>query len=432
MNKSAIKTTKPASLRFSVLLSLLLTCHVAQAQSPVCGSPFNPMPVLQPVLPSASFSQSDAAVDCYMWQTFIYLTWPAKAGQAGQPDPNASYGKGGATVWETFRQFDTVFLPNGQKPLPWNSGTLMRATKKPRVLKNTSKMFRALSTAESTALDETQQAGGGVLIDQNGQTVYYEMSMNQTEFNYITTNTLYEANQQNAYAQNTGIVLPPDSIEIKAAWKVLSTQEANATPPRFHTTLALLPNQPKAVTMGLVGLHIMVVPSATNFNQGFWATFKQVDNAPLAGAAGQGPYSFYNPACSPANCPVNVQTKAPTPTQVQQVFDAPPEAQGVNTYIAQMIASSSTPSAVWQNYQLIDVQWPTSPQSIQGPGKKPPLPNGTPNTNTLMNPVLETFLQQQNLSCLTCHTGASTAKAQGFPGFASGYSFLFGHAKPNQ
>jgi len=78
------------------------------------------------------------------------------------------------------------------------------------------------------------------------------------------------------------------------------------------------------------------------------------------------------------------------------------------------------------------VQWPTSPQSIQGPGKKPPLPNGTPNTNTLMNPVLETFLQQQNLSCLTCHTGASTAKAQGFPGFASGYSFLFGHARPSQ
>ena len=166
-----------------------------------------------------------------MWQTFIYLTWPAKAGQAGQPDPNASYGKGGATVWETFRQFDTVFLPNGQKPLPWNSGTLMRATKKSRVLKNTSKMFRALSTAESTALDETQQAGGGVLIDQNGQTVYYEMLMNQTEFNYITSNTLYEANQQNAYAQKTGIVLPPDSIEVKAAWKVLEAFGAPHTGP---------------------------------------------------------------------------------------------------------------------------------------------------------------------------------------------------------
>ena len=152
-------------------------------------------------------------------------------------------------------------------------------------------------------MDETQQAGGGVLIDQNGQTVYYEMLMNQTEFNYITGNTLYEANQQNAYAQKTGIVLPPDSIEIKAAWKVLSPQEASATPLRFHTTQALLPNQPKAVTMGLVGLHIMVVPSATNFNQGFWATFKQVDNAPLAGAVGQWPLFVLQPGLQPRQLP---------------------------------------------------------------------------------------------------------------------------------
>lgn len=416
---------------FMVLASLGMTGS-ALAQTPVCGSPFNPPPVLQPVLPSASFSQSDSAVDCYMWQTFIYLTWPALPGQAGQPNTKAPYGKAGATVWETFRQHDTVFLPKGKKPLPWNAGTFVRAMKKPRVMKNNSKMFRMLNSAESTALNETQQAGGGVLIDQNGQTVYYEMSMNQTEFNYITTNKLYEANQQNQFAQQTGIVLPADSIEIKAAWKVLSSQEASATPLRFHTTLATLPNQVKPVTMGLVGLHIMVVPSASNFNQGFWATFQQVDNAPLAGGQPGKQYSFYNPACNTNNCPVNTQTKAPVPTQVQQVFAAPPEAQAVNSYMAQLIASSSTPAAVWQYYQLIDVQWPTSPQSIQGAGKTAPLPNGTPNTNTLMNPVLETFLQKQNMSCLTCHTGASTAPAKGFSGFASSYSFLFGHAKPSQ
>lgn len=418
--------------RFWTPLFLLLFGSSTFAQTPVCGSQFNPLPVLQPVLPSASFSQSDSAVDCYMWQTFIYLTWPAKPGQAGQADANAPYGKAGATVWETFRQFDTVFLPKGQKPLPWNSGSLVRAMKKPRVLKNTSKIFRALADEETTSLSETQQAGGGVLIDQNGQTVFYEMLMNETEFNYITSNTLYEATQQNAFAQKTGITLPANSIEIKAAWKVLAPSEVTANPPRFHTTLAVLPGEPKPVTMGLVGLHIMVVPSANNFNQGFWATFKQVDNAPVAGGSTTASYSFYNPACNPADCPVNVQTKPPKPTQVQQIFDAPPEAQAVNSYVAQLIAGSSAPTAVWRNYQLIDVQWPTSPQSIQGPGKTPPLPNGTPNTNTLMNPVLETFLQQQNLSCLTCHTGASTAKAQGFPRFASGYSFLFGHAKPQQ
>ena len=430
MNTIPVRTSR--YLAMLCVVYALGGLKIAHAQSAVCGSPFNPLPVLQPVLPSASFSQSDSAVNCYMWQTFIYLTWPALPGQAGQPNAKAPYGQAGATVWETFRQYDTVFLPKGQKPLPWNSGTYASALKEPRVLKNTSKMFRALSPVESTPLDETQQAGGGILIDQNGETVYYEMSMNETEFNYIVTNTLYEATQQNSFAKNTGIVLPPNSVEIKAAWKVLSPQEASAKPLLFHTTQATLPNNPNPVTMGLVGLHIMVVPSANNFNQGFWATFQHIGNAPLAGGNTTGPYSFYNPACSPANCPVNVQTKAPTPTQVQQVFGATPEAQAVNNYVAQLIAASSTPAAVWQNYQLIDVQWPTSPQSIRGPGKTAPLPNGTPNTNTLMNPVLETFLQQQNMSCLTCHTGASTAKATGFPRFASSYSFLLGHAKSSQ
>jgi hypothetical protein len=425
-----------SALRHMILLCVvhaLTGLKLAHAQTAVCGSPFNPAPVLQPILPSASFSQSDSAVNCYMWQTFVYLTWPAFPGKAGQPNAKAPYGKAGATVWETFRQYDTVFLPNGKKPLAWNSGTFVRALKKPRVLKNTSKMFRALNTQESTLLSETQQAGGGILIDQNGQTVYYEMSMNETEFNYIVTNTLYEATQQNNFAKNTGIVLPPNSIEIKAAWKVLSPQEASAKPQIFHTTQAILPNQPKPVTMGLVGLHIMVVPSANNFNQGFWATFQHTNNAPLANSNNTtGQYSFYNPACSAANCPVNVQTKAPTPTQVQQVFDATPEAKAVNNYMAQLIASSSTPDAVWKNYELIDVQWPTSPQSIQGAGKLAPLPNGTPNTNTLMNPVLETFIQRQNMSCLTCHTGAATAQVTGFPGYASSYSFLLGHAKSSQ
>ena len=53
-----------------------------------------------------------------MWQTFIYLNWPAAA--RGIPNPGARFGAPGATVWETYKNVDQVFLPNGIKPSQWN------------------------------------------------------------------------------------------------------------------------------------------------------------------------------------------------------------------------------------------------------------------------------------------------------------------------
>lgn len=415
-------------------LGLLAACAVlahtpAQAGGYPCGSPFVPTPVLKPVLPSASFPQSDAAVNCFMWQTFVYLTWPASGTQPGQPDPQATYGANAATVWETFRPHDTVFLPNGATPAPWGNAPLGRTRTKMagplvRTLNNTSKQFRLLNTGEATPLSETQQAGGGALYDQNGQVVYYEMLLNQTEFNYIVNNQLYQAQTQNQFAQKVGIELPTNAIEVKAAWKVLSAQEASAKPLRFHTAQAMVPGSNTPVTVGLVGLHVMVMPDNNTFEQGFWATFQQLDNAPLQSAPGKGPYSFYNANCT-SNCTVNSKTATGVPTQVMQVFGASPEAQAVNAAMVQQM-QSQTPNAPWQFYQLLNVQWPNSGQAINKPGMTTPLPNGSPNTNTLMNPVLETFLQTPNTSCLGCHTYAS---ATGPGSYGSGYSFLFGHAK---
>jgi hypothetical protein len=54
-----------------------------------------------------------------------------------------------------------------------------------------------------------------------------------------------------------------------------------------------------------------------------------------------------------------------------------------------------------------------------------PLPDGKPNTQTLMNPVIETFLQKQNVSCLGCHMYGSIAGAKN----AASYSFLLSHAQ---
>jgi hypothetical protein len=111
------------------------------------------------------------------------------------------------------------------------------------------------------------------------------------------------------------------------------------------------------------------------------------------------------------------------------VFGASPEAQAINQWMVQQIQSNNANSP-WQFYQLLNVQWPTSSVPINKPAQGVPLPNGSPNTTTLMNPVLETFLQQPNISCLGCHTYGSTASiGSSTTTYASGYSFLFGHAQ---
>ena len=59
--------------------------------------------------------------------------------------------------------------------------------------------------------------------------------------------------------------------------KVLTAAEVKSG--RFHTVQALIPGTSALapVTVGLVGFH-MYLP---NIGQGVWATFAQIDNAPL-------------------------------------------------------------------------------------------------------------------------------------------------------
>lgn len=424
-------------------VTLALWAAAGLATAAPCGSPLNAKPALEPRLPSlVDFSASDAAVDCAMWQTFIYLNWPALAGARGQPDPVAPFGAAKPTVWESFKSFDEVYLPEGQAPPPWSDGSLLRAralerglaTPRPRaipaqrLLQSTRKVFRRPNPGEAH-LDEIHQVDRGVLYDQDSQPVYYEMLMNRTSFDYVVGNKLYDATAQYAYASSTGIVLPTGAIEVKAAWKVLTPRELSARPRRFHTAQALLPDRLAPVTMGLVGLHIFMMPSA-DFSQGFWATFQQVDNAPTVSGPATGTYSFYNAACKEP-CPPNVASSSPVPTQVLQMFPPSKSANEATTYVAKLIVATD-PQSPWQFYQLIATQWPTSPSRFGTPdskGNMPPIPTGTPNVLTLINPTLETFLQKSRVSCIGCHSGAAAAGAgPGRPPLQSSLSFLFGHA----
>jgi hypothetical protein len=436
-------------IRKGIAASLAAACALAigfgsaaSAQSDeVCGPLPAPVPVLKPVLASVYLTPSESAVDCFMWQTFIYLNWPALDGIRGAPDKSASLNDPGPTVWETYKSYDAVFLPNGAAPAGWNDDLerrhllLRRHVLNPgpalRILNSVSKVFRNIVGPKSESLDEFHQADGGVLYDQAGTPVYYEIMLNAREFNYIVDNRLYDADEQYRFVQKSAIVLPVGSMEVKAAWKVLTPEETRARPLRFHTASGVLPGTNKPVTVGLVGLHIYQVPSASNFNQGFWATFQQVDNAPQPGAVHQAAYSFHNPQCNASKCPPNTPTARGAPTQLLQTIGTAPVVQAVNAYVTRMI-KARYPDSPWQYYEMIGVQWPKAPQAFDRAAWVEMLPEGTPNASTMVNPVMETFLQREGISCLNCHAGASVAVPRGVSNrlpYATSYSFLFGHAQ---
>ena len=426
-----------------------------------CGDFGSQNPVIQPGIPAnLGYTPTDDGFDCHAWQVFMGLNWPALqllGTPRGTPNPKAKLGAPGTTVWETYKTLEQTFLPNAMDPGPWSPGPALLAgvpknlaarvaSGQLRALTRTNKIARqvianaARAGIDPAVLQSITQAGGGTLYDQQSQPVYYEIAMNADQYNYIQKNGLYNAQTQLTFATTQTIALPggpteygnESAIELKAAWKILT--QAEIASKRFHTAQAILvANASQPVTVGLVGLHIFQMVGAST--QGMWATFAHDDNAPsldlppqLAARAGAAKsYTFFNPAC-PSPCPINDWST--NPTQVVQMFKD--QATSVNTKMKAMLAAYG--AGPWQNYKLINVQWPQNPvllSKVTVPAMVP-LPSGNLNTDTLTNPVLETFQQSQGTGCMACHIYASVSSAQTpkppAPQNASSYSFSFGYA----
>ncbi|TMJ06172.1 MAG: hypothetical protein E6G97_00455 [Alphaproteobacteria bacterium] len=416
-----------------------------------CGGIRPTKPKVEPIFQISNGEFTNLGFECQMWQNFIYVNWPAQPGLRGVPNKQAPFGATGPTVWETYKTIDQVFLPGAANPGSWDvikhpatlaaklsaqvsSGSL-------RVLKMDSKVSRAVlanvarqgASLDPTVLNAITQAAGGTLYDLAGNPVYYEVAMNRDEYEYIVQNGLYNANTQATFAQTTDIVLPSGktqygeygALEVKAAWKILNAAEAKSG--RFHTVQALIQGTSAlapAVTVGLVGFH-MYLP---NIGQGVWATFAQIDNAPVVPITGlpiTGTYNFYNTKCG--GCPVNVENA--NPGQVMQMQPDDQSTPQLNAYMQAQIKLKA-PKSPWQYYKIVNIQWSQTTDDI---GKIPapsikPLPYGKPPNDTVLNPVLETFIQQPGNSCLACHRTATIASTAANPPMTA-YSFVFGAAQ---
>lgn len=403
--------------------------------------------------PTATLEQ--AAI--FAWQEFIALSWPAITDERGAPDPTARLGTRGPVVWETYRSRVEMFPGTGVPTREYNVP--------PRYMYNPVSVgtypdpqlaggnVPSCSGTESPRapfvnLDEDSQIGFNHVFARpvgdpgEGNPILFVAKANAVEFDYVYANKWFLlgiapfaqtaasalALQRSAPPGDSSLVsFPSGTIEVKAAWRRLTAEEAASgrfysAPVRFYqpqdprgsygggtgngnASRSCYVDEPEGA-WGLVGLHIIhKTPSAPYF---IYATFEQADNildatgAPLEDPAGQ----IVGTLAPTPSTPDIVSTNATggaiaTPASVQTLTakpagdppsygldyfespDAPSTPQGrihVNqrknaipqTIIAanreaQAAIQRHNPAAPWQYYKLVNVQY--RPFSKPAPGK---------------------------------------------------------------
>lgn len=387
----------------------------------LCPASITPTQAALPVDACPRFGEFQSGVDVFSWNEFIALNWPATTSCTADTTKSILDIKGnnqGPVVWQTYMSSDSVFVAPNQSPAAWCTGDALAPlfAGQPRPMGNTAKSTPNAVQALANAISQPTgvEAVGGVVTDQRGRWLRYERFMNQTEYNEITKNNWYRLSVLNGLAS---ITLPQNSLELKAAWKILTPQEIAGG--RYYTTSATVYNTPdhapspgaNPVTLGLVGLHII---QKTKSQPGFfWSTFEQVDNdkvffkpgskTPVNKQTANKPYTELMQNGAPINVPVQIKRVTPIPADPL-----------LNAYYQKLIAGS-----VFANYRLVSTQWQTGGAQ-----------QGTP--SNVANIVIETYVQKvsnkvkppnkPSTGCLACHIGATAANPRKT---VTDHSFLF-------
>lgn len=285
----------------------------------------------------------------FAWESFIALNWPyLVGGRGGQPDLSATVipiqdgdpdGPSPMVVWETYSVPGVPFpdnpdpdnLPlwpspaetdviNGiRKLLPpsYHSGRSLNQSPRPA----TPLFFPGINQPYTHANVPT-----GPVVDQKKNYLRYEVTMNETFFNYLVHNRYFVADKQReavenylAWAYENPTSSPPSSpdavsepvspyfqsvptgvesyvpeedyakqgmVEVKAAWRVLVTTGRNPDiPERYFRRTMDIPvpgGGTETRLVGLVGFHIHRVTPHGHLP----STFEHVDNVELVRQAG--------------------------------------------------------------------------------------------------------------------------------------------------
>lgn len=364
------------------------------------------------------------------------------------------------SVWQTYVEARDLFLPDGRAPEPFGSGSavpaacqslnaggvklLLNRTTKAGPLVATNLLQSNNRKDSDGVLDEYIQAMRmGPVIDRNGRYLRFGLNFNQAVYDYVVQNKLFNAEGQAAFQGGnpvtaTGPDWPRGSLNgqvgavfVKSAWKVLGGAD---DPANFFRTKAYIYDQAGGIfgetplakeqcrieTVGLVGFHI--VHRTNTAPQWVWSTFEHVDNAPwLSDFSVNQPmtknYNLFDPSTCPRTtdgkpgCQYDVAPQHPwqpevesngvvkvldrAPTQVVRVAAPGRHALSVNADMRKKI-NEAFGITVWDNYFLVDVQFPTIVNWNAASGVasiNPAYPDGAPTPSFLANSTLETYIQ---------------------------------------
>ncbi|WP_105167587.1 hypothetical protein [Pseudoalteromonas sp. T1lg23B] len=306
--------------------TLLMCSSIVLAQSFPGGTPITPTDLTatpaQLPAPPPKYQLNDPISHeefaRFAWRQFIYLNSPAKKANSGPTtvspvvrgtvDPNASFVTSGnprfyhsgksstdnfssnILLWESYAHRSELF-PKDSKA----SGDF------PTLLPKYE--FENVTVTSNQArfnnLDESSQIGQNkIFFPKNGSTpstnpyddyeVLFEAKVNQTEYDYIKGLNVTVGQPLASFD------LPNETIEIKAAWRVLSDELAQSG--RYHTAEAVYYKgeesalEAHVATFGLIGLHI--IRKMENYEAFVFSTFEHVDNLKKPNGADTGLY-FY-------------------------------------------------------------------------------------------------------------------------------------------
>lgn len=409
-------------LRKSILAVLLLALAAGMPAAAQTTCTAASSWVTDPTLPDAVGDDESNHCDfaIFSWQSFLALTEVADSST-------------GQLLFETYMDTDGLFPADGTSPTAWGS--------EPWPL---------------TLSDITQQAGSGNdLVAQNGNEVQYDMSVNETMYDYITSNKLYNATCFNAGVSSSSIHMPPtsstdtadESIELKTAWMPVTSCDAS----QYYCTKAVIGTTTE--TVALIGMHI--VHKLPDHQEWIWSTFEHVANAPdcakvTSPPSGFSSWNFFKtgfvnagsacPACPNDGSSCNATTQCNTfvsenqePNICRTTALSSLTCDTTNTNLNddsndvlclnQSVQSLLPAGSVWRNYMLVGTIWFKPGMSAPAtPGSTPPSGQTIVGNTTLANTVMETYTQADN--CYSCHTNtfkafnASSAENSGHADFS--------------
>jgi hypothetical protein len=464
-----------------LVIAGITTISIQARSYPASPEEGSSLPSEIPIVPPDG---NQEAIDKFSWETFVALNRPAaldshlrpvrnNAFPNGKPDLSKPLDADGPRVWEGLKADHELFRHGGKQPVEWSEYDNDLPCSAGSIEEKSGEKILTLISEGTSMQEGINQAMAGPLIDRFGHYVHYEVRHNKPYYDYVRTNKFYlrdELDKKHRWPRKM-VELPisnPDaktygSLEIKAAWRVLDASEGEATARRYYTTMARVPD-PRTGKCGdpqrvaLVGLHI--IQKVKGFNSWLWATFEHVDNVPCNYAdphtcpAPPSGYSFnandpeldreakdnrgYFPAkwsppfkFGPKWRPIDPKNLPAEPVAMNERINAVrmlPVRKSASEVNSEFHAKPGIKGTFWENYILIDTQWPAKGnEQVKPPnlsaewtkqeydeGALRPIPGPSTDNVPVANVTMETFYQQPNTaleglgaSCMQCHYSAA-------------------------